>query len=121
MVCQIEVSDMSGAKESADLLIKQLPGSKQMCTEILSKKKPSTLMFETKNKLSSGFDHVGKHGLQLVFGLPYVKPPNMLPCVDEEATQGEFNLKQIDAPMPEAPWNEQPCAHEKLKFSVLPS
>ena len=78
-------------------------------------------MFETKNKLSAGFDHVGKHGLQLVFGVPYVKPPNMLPCVDEEATQGEFNLKQIDAPMPEAPWNEQPCAHEKLKFSVLPS
>lgn len=28
----------------------------------------------------------------------------MIPNIDEEAIQGEFTLKQIDAPMPEAPW-----------------
>ena len=28
----------------------------------------------------------------------------MIPNVDEEAVNNEFNLKQIDAPMPEAPW-----------------
>ena len=43
-------------------------------------------------------------GSQLVFDLPGVKPPSMVPSVDEESIQAEFNLKQIDAPMPEAPW-----------------
>lgn len=28
----------------------------------------------------------------------------MIPNIDEEAIQNEFALKQIDAPMPEAPW-----------------
>ena len=36
--------------------------------------------------------------------MPFLRPPNMIPSVDEEAIQEEFNLKQIDAPMPEAPW-----------------
>jgi len=39
------------------------------------------------------------------FSMPFIKPPNMIPNIDEEAIQNEFNLKQIDAPMPEAPWN----------------
>jgi hypothetical protein len=36
--------------------------------------------------------------------MPFIKPPNMIPNIDEEGVQGEFTLKQIDAPMPEAPW-----------------
>lgn len=48
--------------------------------------------------------------LGLSFSMPFVKPPNMIPSVDEEAIQTEFNLKQIDAPMPEAPWIKR-CAH----------
>ena len=28
----------------------------------------------------------------------------MIPNIDEESIQNEFTLKQIDAPMPEAPW-----------------
>lgn len=42
--------------------------------------------------------------------MPFIKPPNMIPNVDEDVIQGEFNLKQIDAPMPEAPWVKR-CAH----------
>ena len=38
------------------------------------------------------------------FSMPFIKPPNMIPNIDEELIQGEFTLKQIDAPMPEAPW-----------------
>jgi len=38
------------------------------------------------------------------FSMPFIKPPNMIPNIDEEGVQGEFTLKQIDAPMPEAPW-----------------
>lgn len=38
------------------------------------------------------------------FSMPFIKPPNMIPNIDEEAIQNEFTLKQIDAPMPEAPW-----------------
>ena len=34
----------------------------------------------------------------------------MIPNVHEETLQTEFNLKQIDAPMPEAPWVKL-CAH----------
>ena len=42
--------------------------------------------------------------------MPFIKPPNMIPNVDEESIQSEFNLKQIDAPMPEAPWIKR-CQH----------
>lgn len=38
------------------------------------------------------------------FSMPFMKPPNMIPNIEEETIQNEFNLKQIDAPMPEAPW-----------------
>lgn len=46
----------------------------------------------------------------LSFSIPFVKPPNMIPNVDEDAVNNEFNLKQIDAPMPEAPWIKR-CKH----------
>ena len=42
--------------------------------------------------------------------MPFIKPPNMIPNVDEDSVQLEFNLKQIDAPMPEAPWIKR-CEH----------
>lgn len=44
------------------------------------------------------------------FSMPFIKPPNMIPNVNESNVQGEFNLKQIDAPMPEAPWIRR-CEH----------
>jgi hypothetical protein len=34
----------------------------------------------------------------------------MIPNVDEDSVHNEFNLKQIDAPMPEAPWIKR-CTH----------
>jgi len=40
----------------------------------------------------------------------------MIPCVDEVAIQAEFNLKQIDAPMPEAPWVNR-CTHGSIVFT----
>jgi hypothetical protein len=27
------------------------------------------------------------------FSMPFIKPPNMIPNIDEEAVQSEFNLK----------------------------
>ncbi len=45
--------------------------------------------------------------VSLSFSMPFLRPPNMIPSVDEEAIQDEFNLKQIDAPMPEAPWQKR--------------
>lgn len=39
----------------------------------------------------------------------------MIPNVDEDAIHNEFNLKQIDAPMPEAPWIKR-CSHG-IKFT----
>ena len=40
----------------------------------------------------------------------------MIPCVDEIVIQTEFSLKQIDAPMPEAPWTKR-CPHYQLLFA----
>lgn len=47
------------------------------------------------------------------FSMPFIKPPNMIPNIDEEIVQGEFNLKQIDAPMPEAPWSRT-CLNQEF-------
>ena len=49
----------------------------------------------------------------------------MIPCVDEATIQLEFSLKQIDAPMPEAPWVQR-CKHQvqyrtKVSDSTTPS
>jgi hypothetical protein len=52
-------------------------------------------------KSKSGFNVL----MRPSFSMPFIKPPNMIPNVDENVIQGEFNLKQIDAPMPEAPWH----------------
>jgi hypothetical protein len=41
----------------------------------------------------------------------------MIPNVDEDAIQAEFNLKQIDAPMPEAPWNRN-CKFQNFDPSI---
>lgn len=68
--------------------------------------------FPVKSRLCSRFENVpvtiveGMPRLLLrpSFSMPFIKPPNMIPNIDEESIQGEFTLKQIDAPMPEAPW-----------------
>lgn len=68
--------------------------------------------FPTDNRLCSQFNNVS---LKIVdtrpalkvrpsFSMPFIRPPNMIPNIDEDSIQEEFNLKQIDAPMPEAPW-----------------
>ena len=48
--------------------------------------------------------------------MTFIKPPNMIPNVDEDVIQSEFNLKQIDAPMPEAPWVKR-CDHGQVVFT----
>jgi hypothetical protein len=53
------------------------------------------------------------------FSMPFMKPPNMIPNIDEETIQSEFNLKQIDAPMPEAPWTRH-CKDQQFEpFNYL--
>ena len=53
---------------------------------------------------------IGNHSVHLSFSMPFLRPPNMIPSVDELNIQSEFSLKQIDAPMPEAPWINR-CKH----------
>ena len=38
------------------------------------------------------------------FSFPFVKPPNMIPNVDEGVLTQEFDLKNVTLPKPEAPW-----------------
>lgn len=56
------------------------------------------------------------------FSMPFIKPPNMIPNIDEEVIQNEFTLKQIDAPMPEAPWIRRCENGGGIKFTdnILP-
>lgn len=75
--------------------------------------------FDTKGRICHSFEHIvlgfkkspkGTKGsfeiwIRPSFSMPFIKPPNMIPNINEEIIQSEFNLKQIDAPMPEAPWN----------------
>jgi hypothetical protein len=53
--------------------------------------------------------------ISLAFDLPQLRPPNMIPCVEESVVQSEFSLKQIDAPLPEAPF-ERKCQHQRIQF-----
>lgn len=85
------------------LLIEVFPSETRLCSHFaeipvrLGSKKTS-LLAQTNLKM------------RLSFSMPFIKPPNMIPNVDEESIQSEFNLKQIDAPMPEAPWIKR-CEH----------
>jgi len=38
------------------------------------------------------------------FSFPFVKPPNMIPNVEEGVLKTEFDIKGVQAPKPEAPW-----------------
>ena len=38
------------------------------------------------------------------FSFPFVKPPNMIPNVEESILVNDFSLKTSTAPKPEAPW-----------------
>jgi hypothetical protein len=40
----------------------------------------------------------------------------MIPSIDESVLQSEFSLKQIDAPMPEAPWIKR-CNHQQVAYA----
>lgn len=74
--------------------------------------------FETKGRICNQFDPIvlnfrkstkGNKSqfdiwIRPSFSMPFIKPPNMIPNINEDVIQSEFNLKQIDAPMPEAPW-----------------
>ena len=63
--------------------------------------------FDIKGRLCEQFDPIemnfpnsGKSGkssfkvmMRPSFSMPFIKPPNMIPNVDEDAVQNEFNLK----------------------------
>ena len=53
----------------------------------------------------------------LSIDFPMLRPPNMLPCVDEPSIQAEFSLKCIDAPVPAEPWTPQ-CEHKTRKYAT---
>ena len=47
--------------------------------------------------------------------MPFIKPPNMIPNVDEEQILKELKLKHIGGVKPEAPWIKR-CQHG-IKFT----
>lgn len=80
------------------VLVEPLSSKGRICNQF----EPITFNF-TKSKIKGAFDIQ----MRPSFSMPFIKPPNMIPNINEEVIQSEFNLKQIDAPMPEAPWNRQ--------------
>lgn len=73
-------------------------------------------------KLSTDFKPLIVNGTSLWFSFefPFLRPPNLIPNVEESVIQEEFSLKQIDAPMPEAPWLQR-CSHNEQKVSKQPT
>ncbi|CAI2363482.1 unnamed protein product [Moneuplotes crassus] len=66
--------------------------------------------FETNNRLCSKFPHVKLKISNTIifsrpsFSIPFIKPPNMIPNVDEIQMQKELTLKHLGGIKPEAPW-----------------
>jgi tetratricopeptide (TPR) repeat protein len=66
--------------------------------------------FDTKNRLWAKFPHRKfKIGLTSIysrpsFSIPFIKPPNMIPNVDEDQMKRELNLTHLGGIKPEAPW-----------------
>lgn len=130
LVCQLLMQDKQAVLQSLDSLEKQLSNQTidQFKSEVLDylehgqltdmDQKKFTKVFETSEpKISEFFPslELGSNKIDLNFELPFLRPPNLIPCVDEQVVQSEFSLKQIDAPMPEAPWQKN-CNHSKINF-----
>lgn len=95
----------------------------------ISKNKHNAVLvepFESKGRICNQFDPIvlnfkkktkGSFELWMrpSFSMPFIKPPNMIPNINEDIVQSEFNLKQIDAPMPEAPWIRFCVEREKFQ------
>ena len=66
--------------------------------------------FDTKNRLWSKFPHwkikisSTKIYPRPSFSIPFIKPPNMIPNVDEDQMRKESNRKHLGCIKPEAPW-----------------
>lgn len=66
--------------------------------------------FDTKNRLWAKFPHrkfkIGSSTIysRPSFSIPFIKPPNMIPNVDEDQMKKELNLKHLGGIKPEAPW-----------------
>jgi len=66
--------------------------------------------FDVNQRLCSKFPHIKiKIGSTTIysrpsFSIPFIKPPNMIPNVDEEQMRSELNLKHLGGIKPEAPW-----------------
>jgi len=123
------ILDHFGSPDKAQVELKKFKAIDPKTYELLFAQKPgkakSSINFElfpSVDRLCSQFEPVtlpiAPKGLganitfnvRLSFSIPFIKPPNMIPNVDEESVHSEFNLKQIDAPMPEAPWIKR-CKH----------
>lgn len=93
-----------GSGKGKPFIFEMFPSDGRLCTKFA----PTNLRLGTKSKQSPLAGVVIQ--IRLSFSMPFIKPPNMIPNVDEDSIQSEFNLKQIDAPMPEAPWIKR-CGH----------
>jgi len=90
--------------------MKSYTNDPQLSTQSLDNEKEVLIEpFETHNRLWSKFPHIKiKMGAGIYsrpsFSIPFIKPPNMIPNVDEIQMKEELNLKHLGGIKPEAPW-----------------
>ena len=86
-------------RDGKDINFEPFPIKNRLCSRFESVKVTQLVALSVK-----ALGRTPKISFKPSFSMPFIKPPNMIPNIDEEMIQGEFTLKQIDAPMPEAPW-----------------
>jgi hypothetical protein len=125
LICQLLMNKKEDCVKSLSLLFQQLPPKYQKSYKALNDKisgffktgslSESIYFFSATDqpRLCDLFGEVklGNVTVRISFSMPFLRPPNMIPSVDELSIQSEFSLKQIDAPMPEAPWVRK-CKHQ---------
>jgi tetratricopeptide (TPR) repeat protein len=91
--------------------MKSYTNDPQLSTQWLDLEKECLIEpFSVKQRLWAKFPHVKlKIGSTMIysrpsFSIPFIKPPNMIPNVDEEQMQKELTLSHLGGIKPEAPW-----------------
>lgn len=73
-------------KQKTAFLVELFPSENRLCSFFA----PKQLKLQGNG---TGKIRGSKLQVRLSFSMPFVKPPNMIPNVDEEIVQSEFNLK----------------------------
>lgn len=92
------------SQNGASYLVRKLNEGDEIMFEPISTKKRLCCKFAHTRLIIEGVNKPVTILTRLSFSMPFVKPPNMIPNVDETVLKTELTLKNIGGVKPEAPW-----------------